>query len=748
MEGLAVLFALVALAAPVIVIAAIVVMWGRLARVRDDVGLLCRRVDGLERPGVPAQPDSVRAAPAPDRGVMPPPPPVVSVSSVPAAPSTAQASHVPPSARESAPVSERPQTARSDESSLLETQIGGRVLLYVGVAAIIVGASYFVKLAFDNAWMTATTQVLIGGAVGAALAYGGTRFARAGYSAYGQMISGGGIAVLYVSIYAAFTIYALIPHAAAFALMCLATMLGAWLADAQHGQGLALVTVGGGFATPFLLATGRDAQIVLFTYDAILVAGTMYLAHRRAWPSLHLVSYLATGLTWLAWASRFYTPDKFLPTEIFLTLFVGMFLYILYESRRATGALGHVVRVVLMSAPAVYHLASIAVLYDHPVSFFVYVIAASVAGLIAARQLDRSWIRLIAWIAVQAPLVLWVAQHGGTLWALALVVVTSIYLLNMLALGEHMLRRGQRLDEADLGLLHLNGLVTYLAAYLIIEPIRLSAAAPMALGFALWHAGLAGGLFTRDRQDATHVAGLACALIAVAIALQFDGAWRIAGWAAEGTAVVWLGLREQKTWLHGGGALLLVVAVALLVGLQWSPPPITQLVLLNARAACGAFVIALLYGLARGYRRAEGRADGRARGILLVSANVLTVLLLSSEIGAYWDIQDAFETSAAASFSRYLAREVMLSMSWATYATGLIVAGLQRRYAPIRYLAIALFGVTILKVFMVDLAALEQLYRVLSVVGLGALLLVTSYLYQRFSARVLASAGDGGTAGE
>ena len=54
MEGLAVLFALVALAAPVIVIAAIVVMWGRLARVRDDVGLLCRRVDGLERPGVPA----------------------------------------------------------------------------------------------------------------------------------------------------------------------------------------------------------------------------------------------------------------------------------------------------------------------------------------------------------------------------------------------------------------------------------------------------------------------------------------------------------------------------------------------------------------------------------------------------------------------------------------------------------------------------------------------------------------------
>ena len=187
---IAVLFALASLAAPVIVIAAIVV-WGRLERVRDEVGLLRRRVDGLERPGVSAQPDSVRAvlAPPPARGVIPMPPPVVLVSSVPAAPSVFRASHVPPLARESAPVSERPQMAGSDDFYLLQTQIGAQLLHYLRVVAIIVGASYFVTLAFDNAWMTETAQVLIGGAAGAALAYGGTRFARAGYSAYGQMIS-------------------------------------------------------------------------------------------------------------------------------------------------------------------------------------------------------------------------------------------------------------------------------------------------------------------------------------------------------------------------------------------------------------------------------------------------------------------------------------------------------------------------------------------------------------------------------
>jgi uncharacterized membrane protein len=63
---------------------------------------------------------------------------------------------------------------------------------------------------------------------------------------------------------------------------------------------------------------------------------------------------------------------------------------------------------------------------------------------------------------------------------------------------------------------------------------------------------------------------------------------------------------------------------------------------------------------------------------------------------------------------------------------GLIVAGIRRRYAPIRYLAMVILAVTILKVFTADLAELDQAYRVLSAIGLGVLLLIASFLYQRF----------------
>ena len=67
-------------------------------------------------------------------------------------------------------------------------------------------------------------------------------------------------------------------------------------------------------------------------------------------------------------------------------------------------------------------------------------------------------------------------------------------------------------------------------------------------------------------------------------------------------------------------------------------------------------------------------------------------------------------------------------------ATLLIVVGLRRKYAPIRYFAMTVFVITIAKVFAIDLAELDRLYRVLSVLGLGVTLLMTSYLYQKLNA--------------
>jgi uncharacterized membrane protein len=84
------------------------------------------------------------------------------------------------------------------------------------------------------------------------------------------------------------------------------------------------------------------------------------------------------------------------------------------------------------------------------------------------------------------------------------------------------------------------------------------------------------------------------------------------------------------------------------------------------------------------------------------------------------------------------AEQVALSVMWALYAVALVFAGIKRRFAPARYLAILLFGIVVAKVLFVDIAGLDRFYRMLSVLGVGVLLLVASYLYQR-------SAGDRAT---
>jgi uncharacterized membrane protein len=220
-----------------------------------------------------------------------------------------------------------PAATPAERAETLETRIGSRWLLYVGVVAIIIGVSYFEKLAIDNQWVGERTRVIQGAISGLVLIAAGLQFVRKGYRAYGQLLTGSGVAVLYVSTYAAFNFYHLIGQTAAFMLMTAVTGLAAWLADRQRSQSLALVAVGGGFATPFLLPSAQDAQIALFGYETFLIAGTMSLSHRRDWPTLNVVSYAFTVLTVGAWAARFYTPSKYLPTELFLTLFCAMFVF-------------------------------------------------------------------------------------------------------------------------------------------------------------------------------------------------------------------------------------------------------------------------------------------------------------------------------------------------------------------------------------------------------------------------------------
>jgi len=696
----------------------------RVRQLRADVTALSARLYKLEaRPVAPAtEPRSFRPqVEVPKTAVVDPPRPTAEGPVMPSRPLPREPQPQPEPEREPVIAEIRePAIVSEDDSESLESLIGGRWLLYIGVIAIVIGVAYFQKLAIDNNWIGETARVIEGAVLGLALIYGGTRFARAGYATYGQMIEGGGVAILYVSTYAAFNLYHLIDRPVAFALMLGITALAAFLADRQDSQGLAVLAVGGGFATPFMLPGHADAQLALFTYVAILIGGTVVLARRHNWALLYLVSYLFTLITVAAWADRFYTSSKYLVTELFMTGYCAAFLVILARLRRSARDQDRLAAMFLWTAPVAYYLASLVVLGDHPKAMLLWLIALMLAGGMLSLRRGAAG-GLAIWVAVTVPLLIWTRVFNGSTWMWpGLATVAGVYLIALAAQLHNLLMREAR-DDRDIAWLHLNGLLMFAAAYFVLEDNHWAATGRFAAIFALWHGVLAAALVERRRDVALHFGALAFTLLSIGIALEFDGAAVTIGWACEGAAIVTLGLRERREWLRVGGVLLFAVATFQGVGLLLTPAPLHHVVLFNPRAAAAATIVALSYLLAwLHYRDASAPDRHLWIGAALITAQVVTLVLLTSEIYAYWAVREG-----------RFAREVMISATWGIYAAVLIVIGLSKNYAPIRYFAIAVLALTIVKVFFADMAGLDRIYRVSSVIGLGIVLLVTSYLYNR-----------------
>ncbi|HEU5197255.1 MAG TPA: DUF2339 domain-containing protein, partial [Methylomirabilota bacterium] len=180
------------------------------------------------------------------------------------------------------------------ERRSLEQRLGSTWLNRVGALVLTLGIAFFLKYAFDNQWIQPAGRVALGLVAGIALLLVGERLQRAEYRAPAQGVVAVGIAALYLSVYAAFAFYQLVTQPVAFAVMVLVTATACALALHHDARALAVLASLGGFLTPIVLATNRDAGIALFTYLAVLDAGMLVIAWYRRWPELGLMSFVFT----------------------------------------------------------------------------------------------------------------------------------------------------------------------------------------------------------------------------------------------------------------------------------------------------------------------------------------------------------------------------------------------------------------------------------------------------------------------
>jgi uncharacterized membrane protein len=223
----------------------------------------------------------------------------------------------------------------------LESKIGGNLLNKVGMAAIILGMAYFLKYAIDNEWIGEAGRVMVGVLTGLGFVAWGESLHRKEMRGYAVTVLGGGVAILYFSIFAAFNFYHLVDQIPALLLMVLITTSTVVMSVRYDSKTIAIFATVGGFMTPALLSTAKDNQNGLFTYILLLDLGVLALAYFKNWRVLNLLAFFFTQLMFTGWSLSFYNPTKLWRTEFWLTVFfllfaVMSFLYNITHQQKTT----------------------------------------------------------------------------------------------------------------------------------------------------------------------------------------------------------------------------------------------------------------------------------------------------------------------------------------------------------------------------------------------------------------------------
>lgn len=488
---------------------------------------------------------------------------------------------------------------------------GGNTVLRVGVVLLFLGLAFLLRYATEG--MVVPIELRYAGVAAAALGLLGLGWwLRLRNGNYGLMLQGAGIAVLYLTVFAAMRLHPLIDPGAAMGLLVAVTVCSAILAITQDAIGLACAAALGGFAAPILVSTGAGSHVALFSYFALLNAGILTIAWFKAWRLLNVIGFVGTFGIGFAWGMRAYTPELLWSTEPFLILFFLMYLAIgllfarrkLLETQDApedasrgaqlrwSAAKGDYVDGTLLFGPPLVGFGLQFALVQHlefAAAFsalglgIIYIVLARVlsggrallltetclalgvifASLAIPLGLDARW-TAAAW-AVEGAGIFWLGlrQHRPVARAFALL----LQLGSLLAfLGE--LRDGQDtlLQGPPLGAL-------LLGAALLFSFYQIHNAAPQQT--RRWERLGAPGLA---------VLGLGCAYLLAPLLFSTQGS--IVSWSVAGLATVWAGLRIGSPWVVRCGVAVQVLAGALFaldpVNNAWTPLIIALAAMLGA----------------------------------------------------------------------------------------------------------------------------------------------------------------------
>ena len=201
----------------------------------------------------------------------------------------------------------------------------GNPIVRIGMVVMFFGLSFLVKYASNQGLLPLEIRMAAVAATAFVLIVLGWK-TRARAGGYGLVLQGGGIAALYLTIFAAAKMYTLMPIGFAFALMFLIVLFGAALAVLQGAQVLALMASAGGFLVPVLTSDGSGNHIGLFSYYLLLNVGVLIIAWFKTWRLLNWIGFVFTFVITSAWGVLEYESNLYISTQPFLIAFFLLYL--------------------------------------------------------------------------------------------------------------------------------------------------------------------------------------------------------------------------------------------------------------------------------------------------------------------------------------------------------------------------------------------------------------------------------------
>jgi uncharacterized membrane protein len=656
----------------------------------------------------------------------PPPPPPRPVATHLAADATPGPAAPPAEVRDRGleqPASPQKMAAVGDSLESFESRLGSQIFNRIAIVLLLIGTAYGMKLAVDRGLLGPGARVILGLVGGAGLVVWSERFRNKGFAAFSYSLKAVGSGVLYLSLWAAFQRFHLLPAAAALTLMVLVTAWNAYMAWVQDSELLAGYALVGGFATPLLVSTGGNHEIFLFTYLLAIDVAMVALVRLKTWPRLLLGAFPVTVLFFIGWDSQFFDASELGITAIFIVLFgaafgsvpVGRIAAAAGSTAKKFASLATVLEDILLplSNAAFVALAGYSVLQDaghHAwLPWLMIVLAAAYLGLMQAPQTRTATAIHLSLAVVFLTIAIPLKASGA--W------ITASWLVEGLALIWVATRLAQAGDGAEQ--------VADLAAAQASRVLRLLALASLALGFCgvcahavVWSDAV--DLPLLNKGTTTALTGIVVFGVAAWLALRSGG---IAKAGERGLG--WGPVAASAFVLIDLTAVVLAMR-ELIVSWDWPAyhPPFQTADFLTALIGLAVFAGVIAVSLRVAAERSGESFWMRCAGTSTIVFNLIAVLTGVREIEALWGRRSV---TADAGLQQALAISAFLML----YGAALLAAGFWKRSGFLRWQALVLLVFTIFKTFLYDMRNLSQGYRVGSVLGLGALLMAISFAYQK-----------------